>query len=189
VRLRPYELADAADGKDAFPPDEREDYRDVIMSNTLQSIRVVLEAMPTFDLGPSTPESERAADVIATMDDDTVVDASGRMLPRVVSAIKALWADPNVRRCVEFSAQYQLNDSATYFFGELDRIGSPEGYVPTDQDILRARVKVRAALDGSADVSDDRHLRVLLQGRPDDVPHDGRRWTAQRGAPQRCGTS
>ena len=38
------------------------------------------------------------------------------------------------------SREYQLNDSAGYFLNELARI-SGSGYIPTDQDILRTRVK------------------------------------------------
>ena len=34
----------------------------------------------------------------------------------------------------------QLNDSATYYFNAIDRMSAP-GYLPTDQDILRSRVK------------------------------------------------
>ena len=38
------------------------------------------------------------------------------------------------------SREYQLNDSAGYFLSQLERI-SGCGYIPTDQDILRTRVK------------------------------------------------
>ncbi|KAM0746955.1 G-alpha protein [Meredithblackwellia eburnea MCA 4105] len=51
-----------------------------------------------------------------------------------------LWKDPVTRQVVAESARYQLNDSASYFFDAMERIGSVS-YVPTDQDILRTRVR------------------------------------------------
>ncbi len=63
------------------------------------------------------------------------------VLPRdVVDAIRSLWRDPGVREAVRRSREFQLNDSAVYYFNSLDRMASA-GYMPTDQDILRSRVK------------------------------------------------
>ncbi|KAJ2966906.1 hypothetical protein NUW54_g13669 [Trametes sanguinea] len=38
------------------------------------------------------------------------------------------------------SREFQLNDSAVYYFNAIDRMAAPN-YMPTDQDILRSRVK------------------------------------------------
>lgn len=45
-----------------------------------------------------------------------------------------------VKKCVKRAHEYQLNDSAEYYFNALDRISS-SSYLPTQDDILRARVK------------------------------------------------
>jgi len=45
-----------------------------------------------------------------------------------------------VKEAVRRSREFQLNDSAVYYFNSIDRMCSP-GYLPTDQDILRSRVK------------------------------------------------
>ncbi|WAR54027.1 hypothetical protein PtB15_3B537 [Puccinia triticina] len=60
--------------------------------------------------------------------------------PQVVAAIHQLWQDPGVRQCFERSREYQLNNSAAYYFDSIDRIEQPH-YVPDDQDILCPRVK------------------------------------------------
>jgi guanine nucleotide-binding protein subunit alpha len=41
---------------------------------------------------------------------------------------------------VRRSREFQLNDSAVYYFNSIDRMAAPD-YLPTDQDILRSRVK------------------------------------------------
>ncbi|WAQ84072.1 hypothetical protein PtA15_4A523 [Puccinia triticina] len=60
--------------------------------------------------------------------------------PHVVAAIHQLWQDPGVRQCFERSREYQLKNSAAYYFDSIDRIKQPH-YVPDDQDILHPRVK------------------------------------------------
>ena len=65
----------------------------------------------------------------------------GDMLPPdVADAVRGLWRDPGVREAVRRSREFQLNDSAVYYFNSIDRMAAPN-YLPTDQDILRSRVK------------------------------------------------
>lgn len=44
------------------------------------------------------------------------------------------------------SREYQLNDSAAYYLNSLDRI-SHHNYVPTQQDVLRTRVKTTGIVE------------------------------------------
>ena len=44
------------------------------------------------------------------------------------------------------SREYQLNDSASYYLNALDRISRPN-YVPTQQDVLRTRVKTTGIVE------------------------------------------
>lgn len=39
-----------------------------------------------------------------------------------------------------------MNDCATYYFQAIDRISAPD-YLPTDQDILRSRVKITGIIE------------------------------------------
>lgn len=62
-------------------------------------------------------------------------------LPKeIAEAIKALWADSGVQVAFGRKKEYQLNDSAKYFFENIDRV-CVANYSPTDQDILHSRVK------------------------------------------------
>ncbi|EGD93194.1 G protein alpha subunit [Trichophyton tonsurans CBS 112818] len=60
--------------------------------------------------------------------------------PEVGAAIEALWKDAGVQECFKRSREYQLNDSARYYFDSIGRIAAPD-YLPNDQDVLRSRVK------------------------------------------------
>ncbi|KAI8621249.1 guanine nucleotide binding protein, alpha subunit [Chytriomyces sp. MP71] len=56
-----------------------------------------------------------------------------------IKAVKLLWSDPGIQYCFSRSSEYQLLDCCAYYLNEIDRIGQPD-YVPTDQDILFARI-------------------------------------------------
>jgi len=71
----------------------------------------------------------------------------------VGQAIKVLWADSGVVDCFERSREYQLNDSARYYFEAIERIGA-EGYNPTDQDVLRSRVKTTGITETAFHIGD-----------------------------------
>jgi len=115
---------------------ERESYKEIIYSNTIQSMRAVLEAMPHLDIQLQPPNDARRSIVL-----NLPGQIEGDMLPaNIADAVRGLWKDPGVREAVSRSREFQLNDSAVYYFNAIERM-SASNYMPTDQDILRSRVK------------------------------------------------
>ncbi|ERL94868.1 hypothetical protein D910_12141, partial [Dendroctonus ponderosae] len=70
----------------------------------------------------------------------------GELTPDLVMLMKRLWQDPGVQLCFSRSREYLLNDSAAYYLNSLDRI-SQKNYVPTQQDVLRTRVKTTGIVE------------------------------------------
>ena len=92
--------------------------------------------MPLLDIQLS-PQNDARRSIILTLP----AQLESETLPGdIADALKSLWKDPGVREAVSRSREFQLNDSATYYFNSLDRMASA-AYIPTDQDILRSRVK------------------------------------------------
>lgn len=60
--------------------------------------------------------------------------------------MKRLWTDYGTKDCFERSREYQLNDSASYYLNSIDRI-SLSGYIPTQDDVLRTRVKTTGIVE------------------------------------------
>ena len=58
-----------------------------------------------------------------------------------------LWKDGGVQACCERSNEYQLIDCAKYFLGKVDLIKHEERFQPTEQDILRTRVKTTGIVE------------------------------------------
>ncbi|KAK9763066.1 guanine nucleotide-binding protein subunit alpha [Basidiobolus ranarum] len=117
--------------------DEKEAFREVIFSNAAQSMRVILEAMEIMEIPLGTSKNSIYVDIIM----DLPEQIEGETLAHdITQAIKCLWADEGVQLCFHRSREYQLNDSARYYFDSIERIGQPN-YIPNDQDVLRSRVK------------------------------------------------
>ena len=92
--------------------------------------------MPQLDIALS-PQNDARRAVILSLP----MQIEAEILPRDVSdAVRGLWQDQSVKEAVRRSREFQLNDSAVYYFNSMDRMSSA-GYMPTDQDILRSRVK------------------------------------------------
>jgi len=96
----------------------------------------ILEAMPQLDLALAPQNDARRATILSF---PAQIEAD--VLPADVGdAVRSLWREPAVQEAVNRSCEFQLNDSAMYYFNAIDRMSSPS-YLPTNQDILRSRVK------------------------------------------------
>ena len=88
---------------------ERKLFKDIIFSETIQSMRVILEAMEKLELHLEDLDNERHVVTIfmqpACMDIDIVP-------PDIGPAIEALWNDSGVQECFKRSSEYHLNDNA-----------------------------------------------------------------------------
>ncbi|KAK9473671.1 guanine nucleotide binding protein, alpha subunit [Dipodascopsis tothii] len=121
----------------SYSKDERLGYREIIFSNTVQSMKVILDAMESLEIALSDSGKDSYVQVIYKQPNQIEGDA---LSPDVGTAIRLLWQDAGVQECFRRSREYQLNDSAQYYFDAIDRIADFH-YVPNDQDVLRSRVK------------------------------------------------
>lgn len=91
-----------------YTQDEREAFKEIIFSNTIQSMQAILEAMQNLDCRLK-DENRPFASIILDQSCQVVRDF---LPPDVTQAIKRLWKDPNLQSIFERSREYQLNDSA-----------------------------------------------------------------------------
>jgi guanine nucleotide-binding protein G(i) subunit alpha len=92
-----------------YSRDERESFKEIIYSNTVQSMRVILEAMESLELPLDDQRAEYHVQTIFMQPGQI----EGDYLPQEVGhAIAALWKDAGVQECFKRSREYQLNDSA-----------------------------------------------------------------------------
>ncbi|KAL9603989.1 MAG: hypothetical protein Q9219_000751 [cf. Caloplaca sp. 3 TL-2023] len=93
----------------SYSRDERESFKEIIYSNTVQSMRVILEAMESLELPLDDQRTEYYVQTIFMQPAQIEGDS---LPPEVGNAIDALWKDAGVQECFKRSREYQLNDSA-----------------------------------------------------------------------------
>ncbi|KAK0564088.1 guanine nucleotide-binding protein subunit alpha [Tilletia horrida] len=93
----------------SYSREERLSYKDIIFSNTLQSMRVILDAMDNLDIPLADGSNARRAEIILSLPAQIEADHMPR---HIAEAIYGLWKDEGVQACFQRSREYQLNDSA-----------------------------------------------------------------------------
>ncbi|GAA5921845.1 hypothetical protein JCM1841_005563 [Sporobolomyces salmonicolor] len=141
---------------------EREGYREIVFVNALQSMAAVIQGFEIVSV-PFPPALESTADFVLSFRGEATADPmTGDLNPEVRDAIVRMWADEGSKTVLSKSAMFQLNDSAQYFFEAMPRIGQP-GYLPSDQDILRARVRSTGIVEEVFNINKQK-LRVFDVG-------------------------
>ncbi|KAF8467287.1 guanine nucleotide binding protein, alpha subunit [Kalaharituber pfeilii] len=120
-----------------FSKSDRDDYRVIIFSNLLTSLKLILEAMENYEIKFENKENEKYVDTIHT---DREL-GTGEFFPNEYQpAFRSLWLDRGVQETVHRGNEFALHDNLAYYFENLDRLFSST-YIPSDQDILRSRLK------------------------------------------------
>lgn len=127
-----------------FTPEDFRQYKPVVYSNTIQSMVAILRAMQSLQI--SFGDYAREQDAKMVFDIVTRMEDTEPFSEEFLLAMKRLWTDVGVQQCFQRSNEYQLNDSAKYFLDDLDRLGRKD-YMPTEQDILRTRVKTTGIVE------------------------------------------
>jgi len=131
---------------DGYSQTELKSYKPTICDNLVSSMRAVLEAMGILkiDLG----DASNRIHVRAILTFSSTQLANGELSEEVAAAVRGLWADKGVQSCYARRNEFQLNDSAQYYFENIDRIAS-RSYTPNQQDVLRARVMTTGIIETS----------------------------------------
>lgn len=134
-------------------------YRPVIYSNTIQSMLAIIRAMGTLKIEFAHPDRNDDARQLFSLA-GSVEDCN--FTPELISTMKRLWKDEGIEQCYTRAREFQLNDSAGYYLNALDRIGAPD-YIPTQQDVLRTRVKTTGIVETHF-VFKDLHFKMFDVG-------------------------
>ncbi|PWA17614.1 hypothetical protein CCH79_00008393 [Gambusia affinis] len=109
-----------------------------VLDNLLTSMKIVLQGMGKLRINLANHKNKIQARSILSC--SQCLGDDQQLLPFVAIAFCALWADQGVRAAAARGYEYDLNDSALYFFENISRIISPN-YIPTEMDVLRVRVR------------------------------------------------
>lgn len=125
---------------DGYSKDDREQALFAVNQNIIESTQALIDASKEFggrEGGVNLDDSDLSVavrEVLERYQKHFVIDEE------FASHLRCIWNDPVIQQTYSNRAKFQLYDSTAFFFENLDRIAKPD-FVPTDDDILRVRVK------------------------------------------------
>jgi G-protein alpha subunit len=126
-----------------FADEDRQGYKATIYNNTIGTMRVLVSACQELE----EEVEDRHKEVVERIYSGDHY-FQGQITTQIAEDIESLWTDKGIRAIYERQAEFQLNDSAAYFFENVRRMADPD-YLPSDQDILRSRSKTTGIVETS----------------------------------------
>jgi len=112
-----------------YSEEEAKSYREVVYSNILSCIKTLATAAEKFKYKTQNEEFAATIRELGTSD----------ITPELWQIIITLWKDEAIQKAWARSSEFQLIDSASYFYENVDRISKETNYIPTVNDILHSR--------------------------------------------------
>ncbi|ODV91873.1 hypothetical protein CANCADRAFT_42505 [Tortispora caseinolytica NRRL Y-17796] len=141
-----------------YSQEERALYRPSIFKNVLDCAKTLATAMKTFEIEPQQQEVDLDFILDAQIDADPNIPLDSLL----ANKIKLMWTDPAMATVLDRRNEFYLMDSAAYFMDAIDRIAEPN-YLPTTDDVLRARIKTTGIYESSF-VTGDMILKMIDVG-------------------------
>ncbi len=121
---------------EGFSDKEAAVFADVICLNILKNMKALVLGADRMGYVIS-PENTPAADDLRN---STIQLSDVELTKDRSNAIQGLWKDEAIRKTPDRVSEIQFDDSAVYFFNNLERIASDK-YRPTNEDILNLRAR------------------------------------------------
>jgi len=131
--------------REGFTVAERQRLLPAVYNHVLASISAIVAALDHLNIALHDDSLRADVDVIKGM------GSTAHWSHQVWLSTCKLWADAGVQQCFSRSNEFQLNDNADYFFNKLAEIGC-EDYLPSAEDIFRARIQTTGIFECKFDV-------------------------------------
>ncbi|KAJ6648870.1 G protein alpha q subunit [Pseudolycoriella hygida] len=117
-----------------YSDEDKKGFCKLIYQNVFMSIQSIVKGMEQLGIEYNDSANPENAELVKGEDFEMVMTFE----PQFADAITSLWKDSGIQSCYDRRREYQLTDSAKYYLDDLARIRTDD-YLPTEQDILRAR--------------------------------------------------
>ena len=131
---------------DGYSTDELNSFTSIIHDNMLTSMVQVIKAMDKLNISFHNPSNQVGASEVTKFSTSLKADMA---IPLEISEkMKLLGKDDGFQECLKRAVEYQLSDSAPYYFQRMDSILDPS-YTPNKQDVLQSRVQTTGIVETS----------------------------------------
>ena len=140
-------------------PDPPSKFIMVVRANLFGNAQSVHQGMEKLGIAYATPEGEAAGKLISSKPADGNVEPDDSLS----AAFEKMYADAGVAEAIERAAEFQLNDSTIYFWERSKDILATD-YMPTEQDVLRARVRTTGIVQQNFQIKDQKYTMFDVGG-------------------------
>lgn len=126
-----------------YSEEDRKGYTHIVYNNTISAIKILIKYSDELPENLDTrirPEAQEAKAFLVDCKPESEIDGA------LAAHLKLLWSDAGIQNTYENRAKFQLPDSASYFFDRIDEIAK-EDYLPSQQDVLRSRVRTTGIVE------------------------------------------
>jgi len=124
-----------------YSKEERESFKAIVHNNVISAMKILVSQLDRYN----EKVDKTARQTIEEVKVDADVDA------KLAAIISSLWKSQQIQRVFEKRSDYQLPDSADYFFDRVNEISQPN-YIPNEQDILRSRVRTTGIVENRFEI-------------------------------------
>jgi guanine nucleotide-binding protein G(i) subunit alpha len=145
-----------------YSREECEQYREIIWGVTLKAMKALVSASYTLGIRIIDKSNRERAERINDMDMEVLINISKVWNEALALDIAKLWKDPGIQRTYNERNRFQLDETCPYYFDSLKRIGKWD-YVPTEEDVLRSRVKTTGIVENDFKLG-NKEIKVVDTG-------------------------
>jgi len=140
-------------------PDPPAKFIMVCRANLFGNAHAVAGGMKLLNIGFGSGAGEAATQKILGLP----ADGNADITPDLVDAFNDMYKDTGVQEAIERAAEYQLNDSTRYFWERTEELLKPD-YLPTEQDVLRARVRTTGIVQQNFQIGERKYTMFDVGG-------------------------
>jgi hypothetical protein len=132
--------------ENGFTDNELRDYRQIIHANCFRAARALVDACSDLNIQIQDESNRERAKRLQSYNDEDMLNIGNVWNEDMGIEIGLLWKDPSIQTVYGRRYQFQLDDSASYYLNQIDRVGKVD-YIPTQMDVLRSRVKTTGIIE------------------------------------------
>ena len=100
----------------------------------------LLQSVKSMFTGAEKLSIDIPSDIQGEIDSFNTLSVDEKLTPELGEVVKKIWEHATFQTVFTRRSEFQLNDSAEFYFNEINRL-SASGYTPTLDDVLRSRVR------------------------------------------------
>eukprot|EP01125_Pyxidicula_operculata_P009997 TRINITY_DN3289_c0_g1_i4.p2 TRINITY_DN3289_c0_g1~~TRINITY_DN3289_c0_g1_i4.p2 ORF type:complete len:347 (+),score=69.14 TRINITY_DN3289_c0_g1_i4:1294-2334(+) len=136
-----------------YTPKERESIREVIHNNVYESMKTLYNICRAHNF-------KVKCDVDPQFFENQVID---KLTKSMADTIEELWKDDAIQKAFSLKNEFTLEDGTEHLLSKVQRLVEDD-YVPTDEDIVRARVKTTGVYETTFDHDGSKYILIDVGG-------------------------